>query len=101
MGTSTKAVAALALNRFGRGPRLGSSAPTAADRRGALLAELDQPQAGALAVSHLPTSAEAFRAVADANAERRARQIVMAREQEAKRAAEPAVNEAAPPSRAE
>src|SRR5262245_22103447 len=97
MGTSTKAVAALALNRFGLGPRLGSIAAIAADPRGALLAELDQPQAGALTVSHLPTSAEAFRAVADANAERRARQIVMAREQEAKRAAEPAMNEASAP----
>src|SRR5262247_2479261 len=97
MGTSTKAVAALALNRFGLGPRLGSIAAIASDPRGALLAELDQPQAGALAASQLPTSAAAFRAVADANAERRARQIVMAREQEAKRAAEPAMNEASAP----
>jgi uncharacterized protein (DUF1800 family) len=97
MGTSTKEVAALALNRFGLGPRLGSIAAIASDPRGALLAELDQPQAGALAASQLPTSAEAFRAVADANAERRAREIVMARAQEAKRAAEPAMNEASAP----
>src|SRR5262245_15137585 len=97
MGTSTKAVAALALNRFGLGPRLGSIAAIASDPRGALLAELDRPQAGALAASQLPTSAAAFRAVADANAERRAREIVMAKAQEAKRAAEPAMNEASAP----
>src|SRR5262249_19140662 len=94
MGTSTKAVAALTLNRFGLGPRLGSIASIASDPRGALLAELDRPQAGALPTAPLPTSAQAFRRVADANAERRAKEIVMARAQEAKRAGEPAMGEA-------
>ena len=94
MGTSAKAVAVLALNRFGLGPRLGSIASIASDPRGALLAELDRPQAGALPAAPLPTSAQAFRRVADANAERRAKEIVMARAQEAKRAGEPTMGEA-------
>jgi len=51
------------------------------DPRGALLAELDKPGAGVLASASLPTSAQAFRTVADANAERQARQIVAARAQ--------------------
>ena len=79
MDTSAKAMAALALNRFGLGPRLGSIAAIASDPRGALLAELDRPRAGEIDAPSLPTSAQAFRAVADANAERRARQITMAR----------------------
>ena len=95
MDTSAKAMAALALNRFGLGPRLGSIAAIASDPRGALLAELDRPRAGEIDAPSLPTSAQAFRAVADANAERRARQISMARAQEAKRAAEPAMSEGA------
>ena len=98
MDTSAKAVAALALNRFGLGPRLGSIAAIASDPRGALLAELDRPRAGEIDAPSLPTSAQAFRAVADANAERRARQITMARAQEAKRAAEPAMSEGAEPA---
>jgi uncharacterized protein (DUF1800 family) len=97
MGTSTKAAAAFALNRFGLGPRLGSIAAIASDPRGALLAELERAQAGALAPSPLPTSGQAFRTVADANAERRAREIVMAREQEAKRAAMATMSEASEP----
>ncbi|RPI35815.1 MAG: DUF1800 family protein, partial [Hyphomicrobiaceae bacterium] len=95
MDTSAKAMAALALNRFGLGPRLGSIAAIASDPRGALLAELDRPRVGEIDAPSLPTSAQAFRAFADANAERRARQISMARAQEAKRAAEPAMSEGA------
>lgn len=94
MDTSRQAVAALALNRFGLGPRLGSIAAIAADPRGALLAELDRPNAGALPAAALASSAEAFRRVADANAERRARGIAMAKAEEAKRLAEPAMGEA-------
>jgi uncharacterized protein (DUF1800 family) len=94
MDTSRKAVAALALNRFGLGPRLGSIAAIADDPRGALLAELDRPRAGELAAVGLPSSAQAFRTVADANAERRARQISMAKAEEAKGQAEPSMREA-------
>ena len=81
MGSSAKAVAALALHRFGMGPRLGSIAAIASDPRGALLAEIARPGAGEVAAQSLPTSAQAFRTVADANAERRARQIAAARAQ--------------------
>jgi uncharacterized protein (DUF1800 family) len=81
MGVSAEHEAALALHRFGLGPRLGSIAAIKADPRGALLAELDRPGAGAIAGGGLPTSAQAFRTVADANAERRARQKLALRAQ--------------------
>src|SRR5215813_14885680 len=60
MAESPKAVAALALHRFGLGPRLGSIAAIASDPRGALLAELDSRDAGRIAAASLPTSAQAF-----------------------------------------
>jgi uncharacterized protein (DUF1800 family) len=81
MGHSTKAEAALALHRFGMGPRPGSIAAIQSDPRGALMAEVDRPRAGAMAAAGLPSSTQAFRTVADANAERQARQIVVARAQ--------------------
>ena len=46
MALDPKAEAALALHRFGFGPRAGSIAAIASDPRGALLAELDRPGAG-------------------------------------------------------
>jgi uncharacterized protein (DUF1800 family) len=79
MGSSANAVAALALHRFGLGPRSGSIAAIASDPRGALLAELARPRAGEVAAPSLPTSARAFRVVADANAERQAKQVAAAR----------------------
>jgi uncharacterized protein (DUF1800 family) len=57
-----KAAAALALHRFGVGPRAGSIAAIASDPRGALLAELDRPDAGRIADPELPTSGAAARA---------------------------------------
>ncbi|MBO0763808.1 MAG: DUF1800 family protein [Hyphomicrobiaceae bacterium] len=81
MGVSAKHEAALALHRFGLGPRLGSIAAIKADPRGALLAELDRSNAGWIAAGSLPTSAQAFRTVADANAERQARQKLALRAQ--------------------
>src|SRR5262249_21470453 len=57
-----KAQAALALNRFGLGPRAGAIASIASDPRGALLAELERPDAGRIADQDLPTSAAAARA---------------------------------------
>src|SRR3984893_12799159 len=62
--------AALALHRFGFGPRSGSIAAIAADPRGALLAELERPNAGQILNPDLPTSAAASRAVLDYNAKR-------------------------------
>jgi uncharacterized protein (DUF1800 family) len=64
--------AALALHRFGFGPRSGSIAAIASDPRGALLAELERPSAGQIANADLPSSAAANRAVFEYNAERAA-----------------------------
>ncbi len=54
--------AALALHRFGLGPRRNSIAAIASDPRGALLEELDRPGAGRVS-AQLPSSGEAARAV--------------------------------------
>jgi len=66
--------AALALHRFGFGPRAGSITAIAPDPRGALLAELEQPKAGQIANADLPSAAAANRAVFEFNAERAAGQ---------------------------
>ena len=50
MSLDAKAVAALALHRFGLGPRAGSIHAIASDPRGALLAELDKPDEVATAI---------------------------------------------------
>src|ERR1700745_921624 len=54
--------AALALNRFGLGPRTGSIAAIASDPRGALIAELDQPNAGRVPNPELMSCGAAARA---------------------------------------
>jgi uncharacterized protein (DUF1800 family) len=78
-----KAQAALALHRFGVGPRAGSIAAIASDPRGALLAELDGPGAARISDPDLLTSGVAARvAFAYQQAQRAARQ--------AERAAQPA-----------
>jgi uncharacterized protein (DUF1800 family) len=64
--------AALALHRFGFGPRAGSIEEIATDPRGALTAELDRPGAGQITNPDLPTSGAANRAVFEYNAERNA-----------------------------
>jgi uncharacterized protein (DUF1800 family) len=64
--------AALALHRFGLGPRAGSIEAIADDPRGALIAELDRPGAGQITNPDLPTSGAANRAVFEYNAERNA-----------------------------
>jgi uncharacterized protein (DUF1800 family) len=85
MSSSAKAEAALALHRFGMGPRPGSIAAIGADPRGALIAELDRSSTSLIAASSLPSSAKAFRAVNDANAKRQAKAVIAKKEQEAKR----------------
>jgi len=85
MGSTAKAEAALALHRFGMGPRPGSIAAIEADPRGALIAELERPLAGPAAASTLPSSSAAFRTVADFNAKRQALATIAKREQDAKR----------------
>ena len=83
MSSSAKAEAALALHRFGMGPRPGSIAAIETDPRGALIAELERPVAGEIAMPGL-SSAKAFRAVNDANAKRQAKAIIAKKEQDAK-----------------
>ena len=56
MALDPKAQAALALHRFGLGPRPGSIAAIASDPRGALLAELDRAGAGRITDTALLTS---------------------------------------------
>jgi uncharacterized protein (DUF1800 family) len=85
MTSSGNAEAALALHRFGMGPRPGSIAAIAPDPRGALLAELESPPAYPSAASALPSSGKAFRAVNDANAKRQAKAVTAKREEEAKK----------------
>ena len=63
MSADPKYLAALALHRFGLGPRTGtmpgSIAAVAADPRGVLLAELDKPGAGQVFDSNLMTASKA------------------------------------------
>jgi uncharacterized protein (DUF1800 family) len=81
MTADPKALAALALHRFGMGP--GSIAAIAGDPRGALLAELERPGAGLIANAGLMTSGAANRAAFEFNAERNAKQRLEARRKEA------------------
>jgi len=83
MTADPKAQAALALHRFGMGPRAGSIAAIAGDPRGALLAELERPGAGLIANAGLMTSGAANRAAFEFNAERNAKQRLEARRKEA------------------
>ena len=62
MALDPKAQAALALHRFGLGPRAGSVAAMVSDPRGALIAELDRPNVGRIAGPDLMTSGAAARA---------------------------------------
>jgi len=74
--------AALALHRFGFGPRAGSIEAIAFDPRAAFLAELDQPHLGTIANADLLTSGAANRAVFEYNAERNANEKRKRREAE-------------------
>jgi uncharacterized protein (DUF1800 family) len=73
--------AALALHRFGLGPRPGSIAAIASDPRGALIAELERPGAGRIYNPELKTSAQASRIAFEARAARQAQRIVAERAQ--------------------
>jgi uncharacterized protein (DUF1800 family) len=75
--------AALALHRFGFGPRPGTIAAIASDPRGAVLAELDKPNAGKISEAGLLSSGAASRMASDFIAERAAKQKVETRRQEA------------------
>jgi uncharacterized protein (DUF1800 family) len=75
MARDSKAEAALALHRFGFGPRAGSIAAIASDPRGALIAELDRPGAGRIADPDLLASGEAARAAFNFRQERKAQRL--------------------------
>ena len=81
--------AALALHRFGFGPRPGSIAAIAPDPRAAVLADLDRPNAGQItAAAGLMTSGAANRAAFEFFAERNAKaKVARLRDEEAKRVA--------------
>ena len=73
MALDRGAQAALALHRFGLGPREGSIAAIASDPRGALRAELDRPNAGRIEDANLRSSGEVARTVHQFAIEQRAR----------------------------
>src|SRR5262245_5745788 len=98
MALDSKAQAALALHRFGTGPRAGSVAAIASDPRGALLAELDRADAGRIANPELLTSGAAARAAfAFQQAQRVARQAERTTQQAAPET-KPAEQPDAPPA---
>src|SRR5712691_7457901 len=84
MTTDGRFEAALALHRFGFGPRANSIAAIASDPRGALLAELERPAITRVADAGFLTSGQAARAVYDFRQERQAR----FRQEEARKKAE-------------
>jgi uncharacterized protein (DUF1800 family) len=84
MALDPKAEAAIALHRFGLGPRAGSIAAIASDPRGALIAELDRAGVTRIGNADLLTSGVAARAAfAYQQAQRAARQAERAAQQAA------------------
>src|SRR3954470_7853453 len=79
--------AALALHRFGFGPRPGSIAAIASDPRGAVLAELDRPNAGQVPSAGLLTSGANNLKTFEFNADRQAKERLEARRKEAEKVA--------------
>jgi len=73
---------ALALHRFGFGPAPGSIATIAGDPRGAVMADLERPEAGLVAAANLPDSAQASRAFFEYRAKRQAEQKLAQRAKE-------------------
>jgi uncharacterized protein (DUF1800 family) len=87
MALDPKAQAALALHRFGFGPKAGSIAAIANDPRGALLADLERPQAGQIIDPELLTTGEAARAAFDYRQEKKAARLAQRAEKDAATAA--------------
>jgi uncharacterized protein (DUF1800 family) len=87
--------AALALHRFGFGPRSGSIASIADDPRGAVLAEVDRPAAATIAAADLPSSGAESRTVFEFQAAQNAQQrLARQREEAAKEASKQAAKDA-------
>jgi uncharacterized protein (DUF1800 family) len=83
MALDPKMQAALALHRFGLGPKAGSIAAMASDPRGALIADLDRPNAGQIDDPELLTTAEAARAAFDFRQVRKAARLAQRAERQA------------------
>jgi uncharacterized protein (DUF1800 family) len=83
MALDPKFEAALALHRFGLGPRGDAIARFAADPRGAVLAEFERPNAGRIDNPDLLTGGEAARAAFDFRQEKKAVRFAEAAEREA------------------
>ena len=88
MARDVGAEAALALHRFGLGPRAGSIAAIRSDPRGALLAELDRPAIWRIADPDLLSGAEAARAAFHFRQEKRAQRLAQRAEREMDKRAE-------------
>ena len=87
MSLDAKGAAALALHRFGLGPRAGSIAAIASDPRGALLAELDKPGIGQIVNAELMSAAKSSAAAFNFRQERQARLIAQRKDEEERKAA--------------
>jgi len=87
MSVDGKGAAALALHRFGLGPRAGSIAAIASDPRGALLAELDKPGAGKIVNADLLSSAAGARLNFAYNQQQQAKRIAARISEEQRKAA--------------
>src|SRR4051794_13914882 len=77
MALDAKGAAALALHRFGLGPRAGSIDAIASDPRGALLAEIAKPGAGQIVNPELLTSAQGARLNFSFNQAEQAKRIAL------------------------
>ena len=98
MARDSKVEAALALHRFGLGPRAGSVAAIASDPRGALIAEIDRPGAGRIGATELMSSGAAARAAAQfRQAQRQMRRDVSGQNDAQPKNAERPKGPAAPP----
>ena len=97
MALDAKGAAALALHRFGMGPRAGSIAAIASDPRGALLAELDKPGAGQIVNAELLTSAQAARLAFSFNQKQQAQRIALRISEEQKKAGAAVMTPMEPP----
>jgi uncharacterized protein (DUF1800 family) len=75
MALDAKGAAALALHRFGFGPRAGSIDAIASDPRGALLAEIEKPGAGQIVNPELLSSAQGARLAFSFNQAEQAKRI--------------------------
>src|SRR5262245_11654779 len=85
MALDKRAEAALVLHRFGFGPRAGAIAAIASDPRGALLAEVEKPDAGQINNPDLMSGAQASRAAFEFNAERQAKNRLERKQREAEK----------------